>query len=286
VTAATVLELWRYPVKSMRGEALTAVALTERGLAGDRGFALVDRDTGKVASAKLPRRWGKLLDCRAELVAPLSPDQPPEIRITLPDGRALSTGTDDVEAALGELLGRDITLAIVPPDEPEIEREWPDIDGLNLRATETSGPIALGAPPGTFFDYAPLHLLTTGTLDHLRALYPEGRIDARRFRPNVLLATPPGVVGFIENDWVGRPLAIGDEVRLRVTNPSPRCVVPTLPQADLPRDLGILRAVVAHNRPAIPALDGVTQPSLGAYAVVERGGTIRRGDPVRLLDVS
>lgn len=280
MTVATVGELWRYPVKSMRGEPLEQVDLTARGLVGDRAYALVDRETGKVASAKLPRRWGRLLECRAAL----EPGDPARLRVTLPDGRVVVSDVDDVEAALATLLQRDITLTTNPPAAPEIEREWPDIDGLMLRATVTSGPIALGAPTGTFFDHGPVHLLTSATLKSLRGLYPEGLIDARRFRPNLVLATPPEVEGFVEHDWVGRMLAVGDTVRLRVTDPSPRCVVPTLPQGDLPRDLGILRAVVAHSRRAIPALGGAAMPSLGVYAAVEQGGMVRRGDPVRVLD--
>jgi len=84
----------------------------------------------------------------------------------------------------------------------------------------------------------------------------------------------------LENDWIGRTLAIGAEARLRVTDPSPRCVVPTLPQGNLEEDIGILRAVAEHNRPAVPALDGARLPSLGVYATIERGGVIRTGDAV------
>jgi uncharacterized protein YcbX len=144
----------------------------------------------------------------------------------------------------------------------------------------TSGRIGQGAPEGTFFDYAPLHLMTTTTLARLQALYPRGQVDLRRFRPNLVIETPEDMRGFVENDWVGRTLAIGAEVRLRVTDPSPRCVVPTLSQGELAEDIDILRAVAEHNRPAVPALDGARLPSLGVYATIERGGVIRTGDTV------
>jgi uncharacterized protein YcbX len=124
---------------------------------------------------------------------------------------------------------------------------------------------------GTFFDLATVHLLTTATLDRLRELYPRGRFEARRFRPNVVVACAPGQEGFVEQGWVGRTLELGDEVRLRVTGPCPRCVMTTLSQVDLPKDPGILRAAVQHS-----------QGHVGVYASVLRGGTLRRGDPVRL----
>jgi uncharacterized protein YcbX len=110
------------------------------------------------------------------------------------------------------------------------------------------------------------------------------REQAVDVRPNLLVAPAADANGFVENAWVGRTLLVGEEVRLRVTDPSPRCVVTTLPQADLPRDLGILKAVVAENRAPIPALGGHELPSLGVYVVVERGGTVRRGDPIRLAE--
>ncbi len=279
-----IVALWRYPIKSMIGEELDVAVITARGLRGDRAYALLDQSSGKVASAKHPRLWGHLLACRAAVAAWADPRAPgPVVRLTLPDGRAVATTDGDIEATLSAALGRGVTLAATAPAGAETERYWPDVEGLPLREAVTSGAFGLGAPPGTFFDYAPVHLLTTATLDRFRALYPDGHFVPRRFRPNLVVAPAGGAEGFVENAWVGRTLAIGEEVRLRVTDPTPRCVVTTLPQADLSRDIGILRAVAAHNRPPIPALGDTPLPSAGIYATVERGGTIRRGDTVRLL---
>lgn len=276
--------IWRYPVKSMRGEAIGTAAITERGLPGDRAYALIDRTTGKVASAKLPRLWARLLACQASITALTDGPTAPLIQITLPDGQMIITGRDDMDNALSATLGREVTLSGIAPTNAEIERYWPDIEGLALREAVTSGQIGRGAPAGTFFDFAPLHLLTTATLAQLNALYPAGRFDARRFRPNLVITLTDDAAGFAENAWVGRTLLIGDEVRLRITDPSPRCVVTTLPQGDLPQDLGILRTIAAHNRPAIPTLGGATVPSAGVYGVVERGGLIRRGDGIRFAE--
>lgn len=280
----SVVALWRYPVKSMLGEELNAADLTGRGVVGDRGYALIDEETGKVASAKNPRKWKQLFDCRAAFLSTPMVDQAAgAIRVTLPDGREVTSNQDDVDAALSAACGRAVTLRAVAPEGPALEEYWPDIEGLAHREAVTDESIGLGAPAGTFFDYAAIHLLTTATLDHLRALYPPGRFEVRRFRPNLVVTPADGAAGFVENEWVGRTLLIGDQVRLRVTDPCPRCVMTTLPQADLPRDVGILRAAAQHNRVPIPAFGGDPMPSVGVYAVVEQGGSVHRGDPIHLL---
>jgi uncharacterized protein len=142
-----------------------------------------------------------------------------------------------------------------------------DCEGLDHRDTITD----FGLPEGTFFDCALVHLLTTATLDRLRVLYPEGRFEVRRFRPNIVVETAKGDRDFVENAWIGHVLAIGDAVRLSITGPCPRCVMTTLPQSDLPKDTGILRTAAQHNR-----------ANVGVYASVVQGGDIRRGDSVRL----
>ncbi len=86
----TVVSLWRYPVKSMLGEELNSSYVTERGLVGDRSYAVLDQETGKVASAKNPRKWGKLFDFRAAFIEDTPPQVAdnilPPVRISFPDG--------------------------------------------------------------------------------------------------------------------------------------------------------------------------------------------------------
>ena len=266
----SVVSLRRYPVKSMMGEELNAAEVTERGLVGDRQFALVDRSTGKVVSAKNPRKWGGFFEFRAAFVEPPRVgSQMPAVRITLPDGTVATSEQGDLAQTLSAALGREVTLGEAEhSEESKAEEYWPDMDGLDYRDTVTDFDL----PEGTFFDSAVVHVLTTATLDRLRELYPQGRFEVRRFRPNVVIAPPGGEAGFTENDWVDRTLAIGDEVRLRVTGPCPRCVMTTLPQDDLPKDPSILRAAAQHNH-----------ANVGAYASVEQGGVVTRGDSVRLL---
>src|SRR6478752_5206304 len=128
-----VRDLWRYPVKSMRGEPLRVAQVNERGIDYDRGCALLDLETGKIASAKRPRMWGRLLQCRARVVSVQG-----AVSIVLPDGQELLASQDDIDAQLSALTGRSVRLARTPPTAPEIERYWPNIDGLLLRDTVTS----------------------------------------------------------------------------------------------------------------------------------------------------
>lgn len=142
------------------------------------------------------------------------------------------------------------------------------MEGLAYRDTVT----AFVLPEGTFFDYAVIHVLTTATLERLRALYPQGRFAVRRFRPNIVVQASEGQEGFIEQAWIGHTLAIGAEVCLRVTGPCSRCVMTTLAQGDLPHDAGILRTAAQHS--------GL---QVGVYASVLQGGTVGRGDTIQLV---
>lgn len=272
VDAGSVVALWRYPVKSMMGEELNAVEVAEHGLLGDRQFAVVDVSTGKVAGAKNPRKWGNFFDFRAAYVEPPKMGSKlPAVRVTLPDGTLARSDEPELVPALSRALGREIAFAHTKEAEEssgaQAEEYWPDMEGLDYRDTVTDFEM----PAGTFFDIGVVHLLTTATIERLRELYPAGRFEVRRFRPNIVVATGPDQQGFVENEWIGHTLAVGDEVRLRITEPCPRCVMTTLSQGDLPKDPGILRTAAQHNA-----------ANVGVYADVIAGGTTRRGDTVRL----
>jgi uncharacterized protein YcbX len=267
----SVVSLWRYPVKSMLGEEFSAIEATERGLLGDRAYALVDRADGKAATAKNPRKWPTLFGFRATFIEPpRSGGSVPPVRITLPDGTSATSEQPDLSQVLSRALGRTVTLNAAGLGRAETvnaEEYWPDMEGLDHRDTVTDFPL----PEGTFFDCATVHLLTTATLDRLHQLYPQGRFEVPRFRPNIVVAPASGEKDFVENAWIGHTLAIGDAVRLSITGPCLRCVMTTLAQGDLPRDPGILRTAAQHNK-----------VSVGVYATIDRGGTIRRGDAVRV----
>jgi uncharacterized protein YcbX len=268
----SVVALWRYPVKSMMGEELNASEVTDRGLVGDRHFAVVDASSGKVAGAKNPRKWGNFFDFRAAYVEPpRSGSKLPAVRLTLPDGSVVTSDQPDLRQVLSNALGREVGFAEAQRTGDargaQAEEYWPDMEGLDFREIVTDFEM----PEGTFFDIGIVHLLTTATIDRLRTLYPGGRFEVRRFRPNIVVETRPEQQGFVENEWIDHTIAIGDEVRLRVTGPCPRCVMTTLPQGDLPKDAGILRAAAQNN-----------QANVGIYADVIASGTIRRGDRATL----
>jgi uncharacterized protein len=263
-----VVSIWRYPVKSMIGEEGNSSCVTERGLIGDRVYAIIDQETGKVASAKNPVKWEKLFDFRAAFIDPLqTAENIPPVRITLPDGSQIFSNQAEIDHTLSKVLGREVTVMKASLEKPSYEEYWPDIEGLAQREIVTDEAM----PPQTFFDVAVIHLLTTSTINRLRELYPEGRFEVRRFRPNIVVEPSSEEKDFIENSWVDKKITIGKEIVLKVIAPCTRCVMTTLPQGDLPKDLGILRTVAKYN-----------QVHAGVYGSVHRGGTIRRGDIVQL----
>jgi len=283
VNVGRIGALRRYPVKSMLGEALTSADLTEAGFDGDRRFGLVDTGTGRVASAKRPRRWQRMLQLRAEVAGPGA------VRIRFPDGTSVVSGcagdAGAADAALSAFLGTDVRLAGEAPAAAEIERSVPEeilAAGADADVAFTRLEIAAAAPPGTFFDFAPLHLVTSASLDRAGAAHPAGRVEALRYRPNVVLETAPGLEGFVENDWPGRRLHVGTDVVLEVMVPSPRCAIPTLRHGELAPDPDALRVPLHHNLIPIPLEGFGSGPCLGVYARVVTGGRVSVGDDVRL----
>ncbi len=278
----TVASLWRYPVKSMPGEELQAAEVTGRGILGDRCYALVDLLTGKVASAKHPRKWSRLRECRATYQEPPRRDQPPPpVEITLPDGLIVGSEQQGAHQALSEALGREVLLLPVGLEHASYEKYWADIEGMPYREVITEMPLVEGPGGSTFFDGAPLHLLATATLRRLQAHYPAGRFDVRRFRPNIVIELAPDAEEAIETAWIDRRLAIGADVHLFIPAPCVRCVMTTLPQDELPHDPDILRTIARHSRASLGGYGAL--PSVGVYAEVVSAGTIQRGDPVRLV---
>jgi uncharacterized protein YcbX len=288
----TVDGLWRFPVKSMLGEELDAADLSQRGVVGDRAYALRDKQTGKVASAKHAKLWPDLLKCRASFVEPPRVDsEVPPARIDLADGTSVLSDAPDIDAVLSRFFGRDVELASAADHGYTIDQYHPDVEDYDPEGHQDEVVEAqLGAaffnerglpsavPEDSFFDLFPVSVLTTSTLGRLGELEPESDFDVRRFRMNVIVGLPEQ--GFVENNWVGHSIAIGDQVRLGVALPDPRCCMPSVEQENLPRDPKILKALARHNRIDVA---GALFPCAGVYAVAESTGTIRRDDRVSLI---
>src|SRR5712691_4175892 len=130
IELGSVVALWRYPVKSMMGEELNAVEATDRGLLGDRAYAVVDTSDGKAATAKNPRKWPRLFDFRATFVEPPRPAAKlPPVRIALPDGATVTSGQGDLNQVLSNALTREVTLGEARRGAVNAEEYWPDMEG-------------------------------------------------------------------------------------------------------------------------------------------------------------
>lgn len=257
-TIARVAALWRFPVKSMRGECLDRAQIGSEGLLGDRAYALLDLETGRVVSATEVKRYPNLFGFRARYIdAPPAAGHGPAVMIELPGGGEVRSDDAEADAQISARLGRDVRLV--------------------SRDAAESGAEGNGAP---FHDASPVSVLTNSTLQRMNELQPESVFDARRFRMNLILDCVEA--GFPENAWVGRALKIGNETSLGITSPDARCVMTTLAQDELPEDRAILKGLARHNR--IRVGEKGRYPCAGVYARVLAGGTVSRGDAVILSD--
>ena len=271
----TVTTLRRYPVKSMLGEDVAVSDVSFSGLAGDRRLAVVSLRTGKLASVKYPRLWRAMLTLAASAADGA-------VRITLPDGTIAWSADAGVDEVLSAILGQPVTLAATPPPGASLDRAVPEAvlrDGVAAEVPAKVIEVGAASPEGSFFDYAPVHLLTTSTLDRVAELSAQGESAAERYRPNIVIRTT--TPGFPENDWLGRTLQVGSDLVLRVIARTGRCAVPTLVHGGLPRDTDALRVPARYNRVSpLPEVD--PEPCAGVYAEVLNPGRISTSDPVRL----
>ena len=275
MTIGTIGAILRFPVKSLLGETLDEGLVTSYGLTGDRAHALIDVETGKIASAKQPNLWRDLLQYSSRTASDGA------IIVSDPSGNAMD---GDAAAALSKLLGREVRLIATRPDGIELNRARPDEvleDGVDASVTQDLLAIGGAAPDGGFFDFAPIHLMTSASLDAARAAAPDGTIEAARYRPNLLIDSAEPAP-FAENGWTGRRIRIGDTLTLEIVAPTPRCAVPMLAHGALPRSPDAVRVVNRLNKVEFPLLGPGTFPCLGAYATVIAAGPVRIGDQVSL----
>jgi len=282
---ATLAEIHRYPVKSMQGERIARLEVGHDGLRGDRGWAARDEKRGGIEGA---RKLPTLLGCMARYVgADEAGVAVPQIEF--PDGECLAADDPAAASRLSEIAGRPLTLwpRREASDEDHYRRGAPDNEDMLTELREIFGrlpdeplpdlasfpreTLTSSTVPGTYFDCYPLFLLTRASLESMRRARPDSRFDPRRFRPNLLLESTDGS-GFPEDAWVGRRLRIGSTV-LELAMECPRCVMTTHAFADLPKDPGVMRALVKENG-----------GNLGVYASVAQAGTVSEGDAVELLD--
>ena len=283
--SATVTDIYRYPVKSVGGQRLEHATLASLGIPGDRCWALRSTDDGSIKIGKrspLPQGMEA-----AFLEEPDGSTPSPAVRITLPDGTSIRSDQPGANQALSAALDSPIALqSLLPPDEQltrnppppgtdvmammrELFARTPDEPLPDLRVIpETLSKYE--APPGTWFDAFPILVLSHQTLATLAAARPESNFDVRRFRPNIVVEASGD--GFPENAWAGRRGRLGSAI-LQFEMACPRCIMTTHGFDDLPKDPGVMRALVQNN-------DG----NAGIYASVAEPGTFRTGDTIELLD--
>lgn len=273
----SIAEVWRYPVKSMGGEPLASAAIGPGGIVDDRGWAIRETESGKIASAKQPRVYRRLLDFSATV----DPDATDVVSITGPERLSIRNTDPDHGEVLSTALGRTVTLERAGDTDVvgEYTSEWPDIEGLVVSNMTVDLPVAMGATKSAYVDLAALHLVSTASLAALGALIPDSDVDHRRFRPNLIVDTG-NAVGFLETDWVGRHVEIGEDVVISVSDNTTRCVMTTLAQNGLDQDRAVLQTLATHNQQDFGGLG--RSACLGVYAEVVTGGVIRTGDSVRL----
>lgn len=244
---------WRYPVKSLQGGQTEHLVIGPSGVDGDRTHAVIDPGSGHLLSAK---RVSELLHGAAS-----------DERITLPDGQVFRFDDPAIDDVLSEWLGRTVHLA---EEEEAGERSYEmTFDPPNDEADYYEIP----APPGTFLDLAPVHLVTTATLAGCAAARPDLDWDVRRFRPNLVLDVD--IEPFGEQAWVGQQVAVGDVV-LTIDGPTVRCAMPLRPQpGGIEREPGLFQAMGELNE--------VFPNHLGLYCSVAEPGTVHVGDPVSVL---
>lgn len=283
-----VSELWRYPVKSMRGERVTrSEVVADFGMPGDRGWAIRDDEIGEIRGA---RKIGSLLEFTARYLEEPEGSSSPTVELTFPDGHRARSDDPDIAQALSSAVDRPVSLwSRVPAENLDHYRIAQPMDEKTLRDQlllapdeaipdyEATAPAEMFnqlrtfvTPPGTYFDAFALSALTTASMRSLSDAVPDSIIDSRRFRQNMIIDSGDAV-GFPEADWRGRRVRIGSLV-VEGAMTIPRCVMITLPQDDLPRD-----------RPILRTLKRLTGMDLGVYFTVVEPGVVAEGDAVELL---
>ena len=271
-----VSALARYPVKSMLGEQLDELLITERGAVGDRAYALRELATRQIASAK---KFPRLFEFRATCdCAPASGRMAP-VTIELPGGRMIHAEDADASELISAALGRKVSLERASTARAELAGIDPATIFADVPVEKVFPGLTAATLPGyfalekeSFFDTAVMHVIASGTLRHMAKLAAPGSVfDPRRFRPNIFVDTGERDDAFIEDEWLGGTLEVGDSVRIVAMQPALRCVMTTHPQQDLPRDYTILRTAAFHH-----------QANVGVFASIGAPGRVRLGDPVYL----
>lgn len=269
VQIGKVEALMRYPVKSMLGESIKSSVITKHGLLGDRAYALIDQLSNKIVSAKNPKKWPNMFFYSAKYIFEPSVENLTDVKIVFPDNAYCNSNDKDINKILSSLLKHEVSLSSIVPENVQLEEYFADIDEIEQK----NNIVDAHMPNGTFFDLGNIHLLTIATLEQFKIINPDSNFHINRFRPNIVIQTDKNQSGFIENSWIGKEIAIGEEVVLKINQACPRCVMTTLEQSSFTKDLNILKTILKNNN-----------GNAGVYAEVIREGTIKVNDVIQIID--
>lgn len=236
--------IYRYPVKSMRGEALAQGEIGWRGLAGDRCYAFVHTGSTSGFPWLTARQYPHLVQYAPSFERPADPEKSP-VRVRTPEDTDMALESADLRCRIARDYPRPVHL-------------------LHLWWNRT-------------FDFAPLSLITTGTLAGVSDLAGQP-LEPLRFRPNVVVEAIPGQQGFAEEAWTGRALVLGDSAkspRIRVDVRDPRCKIVNVAPDSGQTDPRVLEALVRSRK-----------MTAGVYGSVERPGIAIVGAPVLLAEMT
>jgi uncharacterized protein YcbX len=281
----TITQLFRFPVKSMMGENHDALTIGPNGTLGDRVWALRDEKRGGIRGGK---KIPKLMTLSASFVGDVSDSGSSAALITSADGDGIETGNADIDAWLSKKLDHPVTLwPLLPADQLDhYRRGAPDSDDFEqelreifARTPEEPLPdlemvaevMEYESPPGTYFDAFPILIISKQSLASMSDHRPESEFDVSRFRPNIVVDCADSDSPFPEESWTGKKVQI-DDVVLEIVGACPRCAMTTHGFADLPKDPGIMRALVEANG-----------GNLGVYARVITPGVIKNNSTLQIL---
>lgn len=237
-----IREIVRHPVKSFYGESVQKTRIMEYGLYGDRSHAFLD-DTrpGKFLTIT---QFPEMVRYKARFVGEELVEEYPEVEIMTPDGKTFNWGDEELTSEIEHKSKRKTSLVTYPPSH-----------------------VPLGA-----IEEEHIQLVTDASLDKLKEIWGKSEIDYRRFRPNLLISLKEKIP-FIEDQWFGKRVRLGNEVEIKLKRHCERCMIITVNPESAERDATLLKTVVKERN-----------NYFGVYASVIKMGKIHVGDEVLLLE--
>ncbi|UGB28848.1 MOSC domain-containing protein [Metabacillus sp. B2-18] len=237
-----IKEIIRHPIKSFRGESIQQSKIMNYGLYGDRSHAYLDET--KNGDFLTITQFNDMVKYKARFVGKESMEEYPKVEVVTPEGKVFDWDHQELMNEMETKSKRKISTRKYTPSHVPI------------------GPIAVEH----------ILLATDSSLHKLQELWGKDEVDSRRFRPNLLLSLKDKVP-FIEEEWLGKRIKIGNEVEIEFVGHCKRCMIITVDPENAERDPSLHKTVIKERN-----------NHFGVYASVIKTGDIYVGDEVQLLD--